>query len=38
MLPYVCTVVVLIITTGSFRKQQSLSPKALGEAFDREDR
>jgi len=38
MLPYVCTVVVLIITTGNFRKQQHLSPSALGESFDREDR
>jgi simple sugar transport system permease protein len=38
MLPYVCTVVVLIFTTGNFRKKQSISPAALGEPFDREDR
>jgi simple sugar transport system permease protein len=38
MLPYVCTVAILILTTGSFRKAQSTSPKALGVVFDREDR
>jgi simple sugar transport system permease protein len=38
MLPYVCTVIVLIITTGSFRKTQSAAPAALGVVFDREDR
>ncbi len=38
MLPYVTTVVVLILTTGSFRKNVPLAPAALGVAYDREAR
>ena len=38
MLPYICTVVVLIFSTGSFRKSKSPAPAALGLHYDREDR
>lgn len=38
MLPYVCTIVVLIFSTGSFRKKHTSSPAALGVPFDREER
>ncbi len=39
MLPYVCTILVLIATTGNFGgKRHSASPKALGQAYDREAR
>ncbi|MDR1949073.1 MAG: ABC transporter permease [Spirochaetaceae bacterium] len=37
-LPYLCTVVVLILTTGSFRKRKSPAPAALGRHYDREAR
>jgi simple sugar transport system permease protein len=39
MLPYVCTILVLIATTGNFGgKRRSASPKALGKPYDREAR
>jgi simple sugar transport system permease protein len=38
MLPYLCTIIVLILSTGNFRKKIVLSPKALGEPYDREER
>ena len=39
MLPYVCTILVLIATTGNFGgKRRSASPKALGQPYDREAR
>ena len=39
MLPYVCTILVLIATTGNFgNKRRSASPKALGQPYDREAR
>ena len=39
MLPYVCTILVLIATTGNFGgKRRSVSPKALGQPYDREAR
>lgn len=38
MLPYICTVVVLILSTGNFRKKKSPAPAALGQHYDREDR
>ncbi len=39
MLPYFFTVIVLIFATGNFRqKKQALSPKSLGEYYDREAR
>lgn len=38
MLPYVCTVIVLILSTGNFRNNKSLAPAALGQPYDREAR
>ena len=39
MLPYLCTILVLILTTGNFGgKRKSASPKALGQPYDREAR
>jgi len=38
MLPYIATVVALIITTGSFRKKHTEEPAALGQRYDREVR
>lgn len=38
MLPYICTVVVLVLSTGSFRKKKSPAPAALGQHYDREAR
>lgn len=38
MLPYLCTIIVLIFTTGNFGKRKPTSPKALGQPYDREAR
>ncbi|MCE5187678.1 MAG: ABC transporter permease [Eubacteriales bacterium] len=38
MLPYVATVLVLILSTGSFRKHRKPGPAALGAFYDREAR
>ena len=39
MLPYLCTILVLILTTGNFGgKRKSAAPKALGQSYDREAR
>jgi len=39
MLPYLCTILVLIFATGNFRgRRKSLAPKALGQPYDRESR
>jgi len=38
MLPYLATVIALIITTGSFRKKRSEEPTALCQSYDRENR
>lgn len=38
MLPYVATVVALIITTGNFRKKHTEEPAALCKKYDRESR
>jgi ABC-type uncharacterized transport system permease subunit len=38
MLPYVATIVALIISTGSFRKKHTQEPAALCQAYDRESR
>lgn len=38
MLPYLLTVIVLILSTGNFRKTKSPVPAALGQAYDRESR
>ncbi len=38
MLPYLLTVIVLIISTGNFRKAKSPVPAALGQPYDRESR
>ncbi len=38
MLPYLCTVAVLILSTGNFRKSKSPAPAALGQHYDREAR
>jgi len=38
MLPYIATVVVLVITTGSFRKKYTDEPAALCQTYDREER
>ncbi len=38
MLPYICTVAVLILSTGSFRKGKSPAPASLGQHYDREAR
>ena len=39
MLPYLCTILVLILTTGNFGgKHRSAAPKGLGKAYDREAR
>ena len=38
MLPYVATIVALIITTGSFRKKHTEEPAALCQIYDRENR
>jgi len=38
MLPYLATVVALIITTGSFRKKHTDEPAALCQSYDRENR
>lgn len=38
MLPYISTVLVLIVSTGSFGNKRSRTPKALGTPYDRECR
>lgn len=39
MLPYLCTILVLILTTGNFGgRRKSAAPKALGQPYDREAR
>ncbi len=38
MLPYVVTVIVLIFSTGSFRKKRTSMPSAIGLPYDREMR
>jgi simple sugar transport system permease protein len=38
MLPYIATVIALIITTGSFRKKHTEEPAALCQKYDREGR
>lgn len=38
MLPYVATILALVLTTGSFRKRISDEPAALCQKYDREDR
>lgn len=38
MLPYAATVIVLVITTASFRKKHTEEPAALCQTYDREDR
>ncbi|MTI81792.1 MAG: ABC transporter permease [Firmicutes bacterium] len=38
MLPYICTILILIITTYRARKSGIGAPKALGVSYDREDR
>lgn len=38
MLPYILTIVVLILTTGSFRKKHIDTPAALAIPYDRENR
>lgn len=38
MLPYLCTIIVLIFTTGNFGKRKPTAPKALGQPYDREAR
>lgn len=37
-LPYIATVVVLIVSTGSFRKRHTTEPAALTKPYDRESR
>lgn len=38
MLPYLGTVLTLILTTGNFRKKVASTPGAIGKVYDREDR
>lgn len=38
MLPYIATVVVLILSTGSFLKKHTSAPAAIGVPYDREQR
>lgn len=38
MLPYIFTIIVLILTTGNFRKKRTEAPAALGTPYDRESR
>lgn len=38
MLPYLCTIIVLIFSTGSFRKKHNNTPAALCIPYDRESR
>ncbi len=38
MLPYLCTILVLIFSTGSFSKRRSAAPAMLGKHYDREAR
>jgi len=38
MLPYAATIIVLVITTASFRKKHTEEPAALCQKYDREDR
>ncbi len=38
MLPYICTVIVLILSTGSFRGKHTAQPAMLGIPYDREER
>jgi ABC-type uncharacterized transport system permease subunit len=38
MLPYVATIIALVITTGSFRKKHTEEPAALCVSYDRENR
>lgn len=38
MLPYLITILVLIIYTGDFMKRKTSAPKALGTPYDREER
>jgi simple sugar transport system permease protein len=38
MLPYVCTIIVLILSTGNFIKKRTQPPASLGKSYDREAR
>ncbi|MEL7608675.1 MAG: ABC transporter permease [Bacillota bacterium] len=38
MLPYFCTIVVLIVSTGSFQTKRASAPAALGKYYEREAR
>lgn len=38
MLPYIATVIVLIFSTGNFRKGHTIAPAMLGSYYDREER
>ena len=38
MLPYICTVLVLILSAAGFGKRMNSAPKSLGAAYDREAR
>jgi len=38
MMPYIATIIVFIISTGSFRKKHTSQPGTLGVAYDRENR
>jgi simple sugar transport system permease protein len=38
MLPYVATIIALVLTTGNFRKKHTAEPAALCQPFDRENR
>lgn len=38
MLPYIATIIALIITTGNFRKTHTEEPEALCQPYDRENR
>lgn len=38
MLPYLATIIALVLTTGNFRKKHTAEPAALCQPFDRENR
>lgn len=38
MLPYICTIVVLVVSTGSFQTKRASAPAALGKYYEREAR
>jgi simple sugar transport system permease protein len=38
MLPYLATIIALVLTTGNFRKKHTEAPAALAQPFDRENR